>query len=151
MRIGSGLVRCFWVKLGMIISLLLNIRLIPMGPRRLRGRLKDWESSQFPCTVCRSLFSSHIGGDKVRHGINVSVRTSSILFHYPGSRYRFPPVLLPHPLFSLHAVYFITPPTSFVRDRKLINRPAVSLVLPLMECLWQLLHAIDEGYLLQDG
>ena len=39
MKIGLGLVKCFWAKLGMITSLLLNTRLIRMGPRRLRGRL----------------------------------------------------------------------------------------------------------------
>ena len=37
MRIGLGLVRCSLAKLGMIISLRPNIRLILMGQKRLRG------------------------------------------------------------------------------------------------------------------
>ena len=50
-KIGSGLVRCFWVRLGMITSLLLNTRLIRMGRRRLRGRLRSGREYMQVCAV----------------------------------------------------------------------------------------------------
>jgi hypothetical protein len=47
-------------KLGMIISLRLNIRLIPMDRRRLKGRrlrigVMDWTGLEFGSTVSTSL------------------------------------------------------------------------------------------------
>jgi hypothetical protein len=56
-RIGLGLVRCSLAKSGMIISLRLNIRLILMDRRRLRGsRLRigvmGWTASTVSTGLC---------------------------------------------------------------------------------------------------